>query len=254
MAAVLDGSTGSPSPARPGSPSSRRTPVVLIASSNPQSPTPTARSSSVRCPPATTTSSYLGGRASDGASLSALHRHRGCRGRAQPAISNSYPPTLAAASSFANLNGPGDLGKQCNSRCAHFDRRHFDALLRRSIRSSYTIPQQPAATPFYGVSQVVTTVTGPVGTPPVACPSGTDCINYSLPVPSGGAYIRSVVCQRNHPRPERAARQLHRRRHHHQRMRAHVDLDTNPPLALTGTGTLHQRGHHSEPRLHQLAR
>jgi len=53
----------------------------------------------------------------------------------------------------------------------------------------YTIPQQPATTPFFGVSQVVTTGAGPVGTPPVACPNGTDCINYSLPVPSGGAYI-----------------------------------------------------------------
>ena len=98
------------------------------------------------------------------------------------------PPTLAAASSFANLNGLVTSASNATPAAPISIDVTLTAL--ETVNSVvYTIPQQPAVTPFYGVSQVVTTVTGPVGTPPVACPSGTDCINYSLPVPSGGAYI-----------------------------------------------------------------
>ena len=98
------------------------------------------------------------------------------------------PPTLAAASSFANLNGLVTSASNASPAVPIAIDVTLTAL--ETVNSVvYTIPQQPAATPFYGVSQVVTTVAGPVGTPPVACPSGTDCINYSLPVPSGGAYI-----------------------------------------------------------------
>ena len=98
------------------------------------------------------------------------------------------PPLLAAASSFANLNGLVTSANNASPTAPISIDVTLTALA--TVNSAiYTIPQQPAATPFYGVSQVVTTGAGPVGTPPVACPAGTDCINYSLPVPSLGAYI-----------------------------------------------------------------
>ena len=98
------------------------------------------------------------------------------------------PPALAAASSFSNLNGLAASASNASPAAPISIDVALTAL--ETVNSGiYTIPQQPAATPFYGVSQVVTTGAGPVGTPPVACPSATDCINYSLPVPSGGAWI-----------------------------------------------------------------
>jgi len=98
------------------------------------------------------------------------------------------PPLLAAANSFANLNGLVTSANNASPTAPISIDVTLTALA--TVNSAiYTIPQQPAATPFYGVSQVVTTGTGPVGTPPVACPAGTDCINYSLPVPSLGAYV-----------------------------------------------------------------
>ncbi len=57
--------------------------------------------------------------------------------------------------------------------------------------TTYTIPQQPASnavapyTPNYESTLMVATST--TATP--ACPSGTNCFNYSLPVSSGGPYI-----------------------------------------------------------------
>jgi hypothetical protein len=98
------------------------------------------------------------------------------------------PPALAAASAFANLTGLVTSSSNASPAAPISIDVTLTALA--TVNSiAYTIPQQPAASPFYGVSQVVTTGAGPVGNPPVACPSGTDCINYSLPVPSGGAYI-----------------------------------------------------------------
>jgi hypothetical protein len=101
---------------------------------------------------------------------------------------NLNPPALTAANSFANLTGL--ITSQNNATPAAPIAIDVTLTALATVNSNiYTIPQQPAASPFYGVSQVVTTGTGPVGTPPVACPTATDCINYSLPVPSGGAYI-----------------------------------------------------------------
>jgi hypothetical protein len=51
---------------------------------------------------------------------------------------------------------------------------------------TYTIPQQPAASPYFESLQGVTTA---ASTATLACPTGTDCFSYSLPVTSGGAYI-----------------------------------------------------------------
>ena len=98
------------------------------------------------------------------------------------------PPALVAASSFANLNGLVTSANNATPAAPISIDVTLTALATVGT-GTYTIPQQPAATPYYGVSQVVVTGAGQVGTPPVACPSGTDCINYSLPVPSGGAYI-----------------------------------------------------------------
>ena len=89
------------------------------------------------------------------------------------------PPALAAASSFANLNGIVTSSNTASPAAPIPIDVTLTALA--TVNSTvYTIPQQPAASPFYGISQVVTTGPGPVGNPPVACPGGTDCINSSL--------------------------------------------------------------------------
>jgi hypothetical protein len=144
------------------------------------------------------------------------------------------PPTLAAASSFANLNGLVTSANNASPAAPISIDVTLTALA--TVNSAvYTIPQQPAATPFYGVSQVVTTVTGPVGTPPVACPSGTDCINYSLPVPSGGAYIgvwsaSGTTLTQPAPLATYAVDGITTS------TCTASDVNSNPPIALTGSG------------------
>ena len=142
------------------------------------------------------------------------------------------PPALAAASSFANLNG---LVTSANASSAPIAIDVTLTALATVNGKIFTIPQQPAATPFYGVSQVVTTVAGPVGNPPVACPSGTDCINYSLPVPSTGAYIGAwsasgATLAQPALLPSYAVDGIAAS------TCSAVDVNSNPPLALTGTG------------------
>ena len=142
------------------------------------------------------------------------------------------PPALAAASSFANLNG---LVTSANTSNAPITIDVTLTALATVNGKIFTIPQQPAATPFYGVSQVVTTVAGPVGTPPVACPSGTDCINYSLPVPSTGAYIGAwsssgATLAQPAPLPSYSVDGITAS------TCSASDVNSNPPLALTGTG------------------
>lgn len=90
------------------------------------------------------------------------------------------PPALAAASSMANFTGLVTSNAVIDVTLT---------ALQTVNAGIYTIPQQPAGTPYYNVAQTVTTGAGPVGNPPVACPNGTDCIDYSLAVPSGGPYI-----------------------------------------------------------------
>ncbi len=145
---------------------------------------------------------------------------------------NLYPPTLAAASSSANLTGL--VTSQNASSMATTIDVTLSAL--ETVNSvTYTIPQQPAASPFYSSTQVVTTVPGPVGTPPVACPPNTDCINYSLPVASGGAYIGAwsasgATLAQPSPLASYAVDGVTTS------ACATLDLNSNPPIALTGTG------------------
>ena len=143
-------------------------------------------------------------------------------------------PTLAAASSFANLTGL--VTSADNSTPAKPFAIDVSLTALATVNGKiFTIPQQPAATPFYGISQVVTTVAGPVGNPPVACPSGTDCINYSLPVPSTGAYIGAwsasgATLTQPAPLPSYAVDGITTS------TCTASDVNSNPPLALTGTG------------------
>ena len=144
------------------------------------------------------------------------------------------PPTLTAASSFANLNGLVTSSSNA-SPAAPFSMDVTLTALETVSSGIYTIPQQPAATPFYGVSQTVTTVAGPVGTPPVACPSGTDCINYSLPLPSGGAYIGTwsasgTTLTQPAPLASYAVDGITTS------TCTASDVNSNPPIALTGSG------------------
>ena len=141
-------------------------------------------------------------------------------------------PTLAAANSFANLTG---LVTSANTSKAPVAIDVTLTALATVNGKVFTIPQQPATTPFYGVSQVVTTVAGPVGNPPVACPSNTDCINYSLPVPSTGAYIGAwsaagATLAQPAPLPSYAVDGIT------SSTCSASDVNSNPPLALTGTG------------------
>ncbi len=145
---------------------------------------------------------------------------------------NLYPPTLAAASSFADLTG---LVTSQNAATAPTSIDVTLSALETVNSVTYTIPQQPAASPFYAASQIVTTVAGPVGTPPVACPANTDCINYSLPVPSGGAYsgawsASGTTLAQSAPLASYTVDGITTS------ACGTVDLNTNPPLALTGTG------------------
>ena len=141
-------------------------------------------------------------------------------------------PVLAAASSFANLTGLVTSANTSNAPTAIDVTLTALATVNGKI---YTIPQQPAATPFYGVSQAVTTAAGPVGTPPVACPSGTDCINYSLPVPSTGTYIGAwsasgATLAQPAALPSYAVDGITTS------TCSAAEVNSNPPLALTGTG------------------
>ena len=144
------------------------------------------------------------------------------------------PPTLAAASSFANLTGLVTSANNASPAAPIAIDVTLTALATVNGKI-FTIPQQPAATPFYGVSQVVTTAAGPVGNPPVACPAGTDCINYSLPVPSTGAYIGTwsaggATLAQPAPLPSYAVDGITTS------TCSASDVNSNPPLALTGTG------------------
>ena len=147
---------------------------------------------------------------------------------------NLNPPTLAAANSFANLNGLVTSASNASPAAPISIDVTLTAL--ETVNSvAYTIPQQPAATPFYGVSQVVTTVAGPVGTPPVACPTGTDCINYSLPLPSGGAFIGAwssggATLAQPSPLASYTVDGIT------SSTCTALDVNSNPPLVLTGSG------------------
>lgn len=144
------------------------------------------------------------------------------------------PPTLTAANSFANLTGLVTSANNATPAAATSIDVTLTALA--TVNSTvYTIPQQPAASPYYNVSQVVTTGAGPVGTPAVACPTGTDCVNYSLPVPSGGAYIGAwssggATLTQSAALPSYAVDGITTS------TCTTVELNSNPPLALSGTG------------------
>jgi hypothetical protein len=147
---------------------------------------------------------------------------------------NLHPPALTAASSFADLNG---LVTSQNGAAAATSIDVTLTALETVNSVMYTIPQQPPASPFYGVSQVVTTGVGPVGTPPVACPANTDCINYSLPVPSGGPYIGAwssggvTLAQ-----PAPLASYVVDGATTSSCTASGSELKSSPPVALTGTG------------------
>jgi hypothetical protein len=143
-------------------------------------------------------------------------------------------PTLAPASSFANLTGLVTSSNNANPAAPISIDVTLTALATVNGKI-YTISQQPPATPNYGVSQVVTTVAGPVGTSPAACPSGTDCINYSLPVPSTGAWIGAwsasgATLAQPAPLPSYSVDGITTN------TCTASDVNSNPPLALTGTG------------------
>ena len=147
---------------------------------------------------------------------------------------NLNPPTLAAASSVANLTGL--VTSQNNATPAAATSIDVSLSALETVNSvTYTIPQQPTTTPFYATTQVVTTVVGPVGTPPVACPASTNCINYSLPVPSGGAFSGAwsaggVTLTQSAPLASYAVDGITTN------ACTTLDLNSNPPIALTGTG------------------
>ena len=144
------------------------------------------------------------------------------------------PPTLAAASSFANLTGLVTSANNASPAAPISIDVSLTALA--TVNSNvYTIPQQPAVSPNYSVSQTVTTGAGPVGNPPVACPAATDCINYSVPVPSGGAYIGAwsasgATLSQPAPLPSYAVDGITTS------TCSAADVNSNPPLALTGSG------------------
>jgi hypothetical protein len=145
-----------------------------------------------------------------------------------------FPPTLTAANSVANLNG---LVTSQNSSSAPTSIDVTLSALATVNSAVYTIPQLPAASPFYSVAQIVTTVAGPVGNPPAACPAGTDCINYSLPVPSSGAYIgawSSSGVSLTQPAP--LASYAVDGTTTSACTTSGTELNSNPPLTLTGTG------------------
>lgn len=97
---------------------------------------------------------------------------------------NLYPSTLTAANSVASITG---LVTSQNSSSSATTADVTLSALEMVNSTTYTIPMQPATSPIFAVTQVVTTA---VSNPPtLTCPTGTDCIDFSLPVASGGPYI-----------------------------------------------------------------
>ena len=144
------------------------------------------------------------------------------------------PPALTAADSFANLTGLVTSANNASPAAATSIDVTLTALATVS-GNIYTIPQQPAESPYYNVSQVVTTGAGPVGNPAVACPTGTDCINYSLTVPSGGAYVGAwssggAALMQSSPLASYAADGITTS------TCSAVDVNSNPAVALSGSG------------------
>jgi hypothetical protein len=98
---------------------------------------------------------------------------------------NLYPPPVAitTASSSANLTGLVTSAGASGAVPAEVTL----SVLETVNSKTYTIPQQPAASPYFAVMAVVDTAAS--NPPTTSCPTGADCINYSLPVSSGGPYI-----------------------------------------------------------------
>lgn len=91
------------------------------------------------------------------------------------------PPTALAAVSSSELEG---LVTTAGATSAISEDITMSVL--ETVNSKeYTIPQQPSTSPFFAATQVVTTV---ALSGALTCPAGTDCIGYTLPATSGGAY------------------------------------------------------------------
>jgi hypothetical protein len=92
------------------------------------------------------------------------------------------PPAVQTAISSANLTGRVTSAGSSGA---------VSAVIGLSVLETvgpkvYTIPQQPSSSPYFNTTQLVTTAAS-AGV--VVCAPGTDCVNYVLPVASGGAYI-----------------------------------------------------------------
>ncbi len=58
--------------------------------------------------------------------------------------------------------------------------------------NTYTIPMAPIEGNGMVTQSVETNASNPSATPPLTCPTGTDCANYTMVVPSGGAYYGAL--------------------------------------------------------------
>lgn len=98
-----------------------------------------------------------------------------------------YPPptTITAANSAATL-----MGLATSAGASDATSTEVTLSVLETVNSkTYTIPLQPATSPYFAVTAVVDTAAS--NPPTTTCPAGTDCINYALPVASGGPYIGS---------------------------------------------------------------
>lgn len=97
-------------------------------------------------------------------------------------INLNPPATTVAATSAANLTG---LVTTAGSSAGIAETVTMSVL--ETVNSKvYTIPQQPAASPYFdGTSTVITAAS----TSTLTCPTGTFCANYSLPATSSEVYF-----------------------------------------------------------------
>ncbi len=146
---------------------------------------------------------------------------------------NLYPPTLAAASSFANLTG---LVTSQNAAAAPTSIDVTLSALETVNSVTYTIPQQPAASPFYAVTSD-RNHRGWSRWHASGCLPRKHRLHQLLAAGSIWRCLRQVRGLQAEPPSRRALRSpATRSTASPPAHAAPLDLNTNPPLALTGTG------------------
>ncbi len=140
------------------------------------------------------------------------------------------PPASQSKLSSANLNGQITSAGSSAAVSAVISL----SVLETVNSKVYTIPQQPATSPYFNSTQMITTA---ASTAAVSCPPGTDCASYTLPVASGSAYIGAWSSSGTTPAPASTTTSLASYAVGGQSTTCTTtDITTSPAIALSGSG------------------